>query len=106
MVISPVHLLVDCLAEQGARFEGQDLSGGDRYLFAGLGIAPLAAILFLDDKTPEAGNLHGFSRLNGLLDCFQNRFQLREGSIFCEPGVGVYLIYEVCFCHGKLTLCL
>src|SRR6266498_2385583 len=63
MVISPVHLLVDCLTEQGARLEGQDLAGGDRYWFAGLRIPPIAAFLLLDDKAPEAGNLHGFGHL-------------------------------------------
>jgi hypothetical protein len=78
MVISPVHLLVDCLPEQNARFEGQDLSSGDRYRLAGLGIAPLAASLLPYGKAPEAFNLHGFGRLKGLLDCFQ----IREGFIF------------------------
>jgi hypothetical protein len=82
MVISPVQLLVDCLAKQGARLEGQDLSGGDSYRLAGLRIPSLAAVLFVYDKAPEAGNLHGFGRLKGLLDCFQDCFQIREGFIF------------------------
>src|SRR6266498_1724427 len=70
MVISPVHLLVDCLAEQGARLEGQDLAGGNGDRLASLWIPSPAAVLLPDCKGPEAANLHGFSRLKGLLDRF------------------------------------
>jgi hypothetical protein len=35
MVISPVHLLIDGLAEQGALFESQDVVGGDDDRLAG-----------------------------------------------------------------------
>ena len=49
IVNPPVYLLVDGLPEQGARLEGQDLSGGDRYRRAGLRIPPLVVL-----------NQHGF----------------------------------------------
>ena len=97
--------LIDGGLQDRARFKCQDLSGGNRYQLAGQGVPSLAAFLLPDDKSPETGNLHVFSRLKGLLDCFQDCFQIREGFISCEPGIGVYLIYEVCFCHAKLTLC-
>jgi len=34
--------LIDGILQEDDRFKGQDLSGGDRYLLAGLRIAPLA----------------------------------------------------------------
>jgi hypothetical protein len=85
MVISPVQLLVDRLAKQGARLEGQDLAGGDGYRLAGLGIPPLAAILLVDDKTPEAGYLHGSSRLKGLLIVSRTVSRYAKASSLVSP---------------------
>jgi hypothetical protein len=72
------YYLIDSVLQDNARLEGKDLSGGDRYRLAGQGVPSFAVRLLPDVEISKAGNFHGFSRLKGLLDCFQNRFQARS----------------------------
>lgn len=93
-------LPVDFLLEESARFEGENLAGGDGEGFAGLGIAPRAVAFLLHDELAEAGEFDFLTGGQRFLDDVQDGRHDRFGFFSLEVAICSNVFYQVLFCHG------
>lgn len=99
--LQPALLAVDFLTQESARFEGENLAGGNGKWFAGLGIAAGTVTLLLNTELAETGEFNFLTRSQGFFNDVQNGLNDLLGFFSLEVAVCSNVFYQVFFCHGK-----